>query len=228
MIVIAGLPGSGWETIAQTVADRWAVGCVNTDDAVCARAETDTISNAYLQLGENAFRDLERDVLREALASDAGVVCAGSGVIENPESAHLLQGITGVFCDVDVPTALRRLGLRASVTAGINPRATWVRLAAARRDAYTAWAAHTVNTSHDNTQGGTTPAPITLSVSDSNAPHADDAADTTSSETRHSSNSGSCGTSHSDGQPSPVADVGVDEPILRAVDYVTQHLRLVP
>lgn len=200
MIVIAGLPGSGWETVAQLLAHHWGVDHTNTDTAICQHTQAETVAEAYLQLGETAFRDLERDVLQETLATEVAITCVGSGVIENPESARLLTATTGVFCDVDVPTALKRLRLRTSVTAGINPRATWVRLAAARRDAYTTWATHTVNTSYDSQPIQATPAPTGSGNTPAGGPH------------------------HTVPQP----DTDTDQAITKAVHDITQHITAAP
>ena len=135
-IVLIGPPGSGKTTVAGVLAQRLGVTARDTDaDSV---AETGrSIADIFLEQGEPAFRGLEQEAVRRALAGHDGVLALGGGSVLDPGTQRALAGRTVVFLDVGVADAARRVGLNASRPLLVgNPRAAWQRLMEERRPVY--------------------------------------------------------------------------------------------
>lgn len=152
-LVIVGPPGSGKSTVGAVLADRLGVPFHDTDAAVEVAAGR-SISDIFVQDGEQAFRALERAAVLRALTEEPGVVSLGGGAVMQEEVADAL-GVGGhrvVFLDVTIADAAARVGFDTSrPLLVVNPRASWTRLMAARRPTYESLATVTVPT------GGRTP-----------------------------------------------------------------------
>jgi len=135
-VVLVGPPGSGKSTAARLVAARLGVAVRDTDDDVERAADT-TISDIFVDLGEETFRRLERDATARAIAEHDGVLAVGGGAVLDPATRRLLQGLTVVFLDVGIKDAASRIGFNRDRPLLIgNPRAQWIRLMEARRPLY--------------------------------------------------------------------------------------------
>jgi shikimate kinase len=90
-IVLVGLMGTGKSTVARTLATHYGLECLDTDKLVEARAGK-PVRQMFTEDGEDAFRDLESDVLSSCLKSPHGAVIAGAGgVVLREENRHLLN-----------------------------------------------------------------------------------------------------------------------------------------
>jgi shikimate kinase len=105
------------------------------------------VADLFVEDGEAAFRDLEREAVSRALAEHEGVLVLGSGAVVDPLTEQALAGHTVAFLDVSVADAARRLGFSGPRPVGIgNPRAHWLRLMEGRRPVYERVATVTVPT----------------------------------------------------------------------------------
>ncbi|RMI90651.1 shikimate kinase [Streptomyces sp. ZS0098] len=128
--------GVGKSTVGQLLAERLGVGYRDTDDDIVA-AEGRAISDIFVEDGEPAFRALEKDAVRQALASHHGVLALGGGAILDPDTRALLAGERVVYLSMDVEEAVRRTGLGAArPLLAVNPRKQWRELMEARRHLY--------------------------------------------------------------------------------------------
>ena len=135
-VVLVGPPGSGKSTAARLVAARLGVAVRDTDDDVERAADT-SISDIFVDLGEETFRRLEHDATARAIAEHDGVLAVGGGAVLDPATRRLLQGLTVVFLDVGIKDAASRIGFNRDRPLLIgNPRAQWIRLMEARRPLY--------------------------------------------------------------------------------------------
>lgn len=148
-LVIVGPPGAGKTTIGRAVADRLGVDFRDTDVDI----ENDAgkpISEIFIDDGEEHFRALERAAISAALDRHAGVLALGGGAVLDPDTRKALAEQTVVYLSVDVPDAVRRIGLNRDRPLLIgNPRAQLRALLDARRPLYEEVATFVVDGSKD-------------------------------------------------------------------------------
>ena len=140
VLVLVGPPGAGKTTIGRILARRLGVGFTDVDALVVERAGK-SVSDVFLQDGEPAFRELEREVVARALdGADAvdGVLALGGGSVLAAETRERLRGHVVVHLSVGMADGLRRTGLSTArpLLAGVNPRATFRALLDARAPLY--------------------------------------------------------------------------------------------
>jgi shikimate kinase len=112
-VVLVGPMGAGKSTVGRLLAQRWEVAFRDTDDDV-ERAEGRTISDIFVDDGEERFRMLERAAVAQAVAEHPGVLAVGGGAVMAEETRALLGGQRVVFLRVGLTDAAARVGLGAS------------------------------------------------------------------------------------------------------------------
>ncbi len=97
-VVFVGMPGSGKTTLTRMAARLLGREFIDTDDAVQSLAGR-TAAEIITEDGEAAFRNLEKQALARAMATDA-VVATGGGVVEDAENrrAMLSRGFVIYVC----------------------------------------------------------------------------------------------------------------------------------
>lgn len=156
--VLVGPPGSGKSTVARELARRLGVEARDTDADVEATAGR-SIADIFVDDGEPAFRELERQAVEAALAGHDGVLALGGGAVLDPRTEARLAGHEVVFLDVRIGDAARRIGFNRERPLLLgNPRAQWTQLMAARRPVYERVATLRVETD------GLTPAEVAEAV----------------------------------------------------------------
>ena len=147
LLVLVGPPGAGKTTVGRLVAERLGVPFRDTD-ADIVQATGSSISDTFVDHGEEHFRRLERQAVAEALAAHSGVLSLGGGAVLADDTRALLQGHAVVLLDVDLGTASSRVGLnRERPVLALNPRATLRLLLEQRMPLYREVARHVVETS---------------------------------------------------------------------------------
>jgi len=145
-VVLVGPMGAGKSTVGRLLAERWGVGFRDTDDDV-ERAEGRTISDIFVDDGEERFRTLERAAVAQAVAGHAGVLAVGGGAVMAEETRALLDGQRVVFLRVGLTDAAARVGLGASRPLLLgNVRGTMKALLDERTPVYESVAAVVVDT----------------------------------------------------------------------------------
>jgi shikimate kinase len=112
-VVLVGPMGAGKTTVGRLLAERWRVSFADTDDEV-ERAEGRTISDIFVDSGEEHFRALERAAVVRALGEHPGVLALGGGAVVSTETREALSGHRVVFLRVGLTDAAARVGLGAS------------------------------------------------------------------------------------------------------------------
>ncbi|MFR0353875.1 shikimate kinase [Streptomyces sediminimaris] len=159
-VVLVGPMGVGKSTVGQLLAGRLGVGYRDTDDDIVA-GQGRTIADIFLDEGEAAFRAIEKQAVRRALAEHDGVLALGGGAILDADTRALLAGHRVVYLSMDVEEAVRRTGLNAArPLLAVNPRKQWRELMEARRSLYEQVATAVVATD------GRTPEEVTQTVLD--------------------------------------------------------------
>ncbi|SCG60341.1 shikimate kinase [Micromonospora echinaurantiaca] len=144
--VLVGAPGSGKTTVGRALADALGVEFRDTD-ADIERLAGKPIPEIFIDEGEAHFRTLERAAVAAGLASCSGVLALGGGAVLAEENRAALVGHPVVHLSVELPDAVKRVGLGAGrPLLALNPRATLKHLMEQRRPLYAEVATATVVT----------------------------------------------------------------------------------
>ena len=110
-LVLVGMMGTGKTTVARVLGDRLARPVLDSDAVIEARTGR-TVREIFAADGEPAFRALETEVLREALAGDTpSIIAAAGGVVLSAANRALLKesGARVVWLCADPATLVERV-----------------------------------------------------------------------------------------------------------------------
>jgi shikimate kinase len=137
-IVLIGAPGSGKSTVGIALAAHLQWPFVDTD-ALIELKESKKITDLFVDNGEEYFRHVEFETLKEVLEETSAVISLGGGApISQPaQDALVSSDSTIVFLDVALATAAPRVGFNRDRPLLLgNPRAQWQALSDQRRPIY--------------------------------------------------------------------------------------------
>ena len=137
-IVLIGAPGSGKSTVGVALAAHLQWPFVDTD-ALIEMKESKKITDLFVDNGEEYFRNVEFETLKEVLEETSAVISLGGGApISQPaQDALVASDSTIVFLDVALATAAPRVGFNRDRPLLLgNPRAQWQALSDQRRPIY--------------------------------------------------------------------------------------------
>jgi shikimate kinase len=143
VIVLIGPMGVGKTTVGKKLARAIKVPFYDTDNLITQ--EHGSISDYFVNHGEDAFRQLEHLALRQAIATP-GVVATGGGAVLLEQSRDLLKDATVVYLATDGKHMASRLkkSSRPLLKNGIDD---WRRIYDARKSVYESTADVTIDTS---------------------------------------------------------------------------------
>ena len=140
-LVLTGFMGTGKSTIGRMIAARLNRPFVDMDAEIERRAGQ-SIPEIFATRGEEAFRQMERDLCRELAAQRGLVIATGGGALVDPVSRQHMTASGIVICLQASPEALlARLRAEASTRPllhGDDPAARIRELLDARAEAYDA------------------------------------------------------------------------------------------
>jgi shikimate kinase len=144
--VLIGPPGAGKTSVGPLLAERLGTSFRETDADIAAAAGR-PVSDIFIEQGEPAFRQLEREAAARALREHEGVLALGSGAVLDPGTQHRLEGLPVVYLAAGFGTIARRVGLdRPRVVIPGNPRGRLRAMLEERRPLYEQLATVTVET----------------------------------------------------------------------------------
>ena len=105
-VVLIGYRGSGKTTVGKRLADRLWQPFVDTDELVVRKAGGKTIREIFESGGEQQFRDLESEAVREVALLQEHVIALGGGALLREENRKQIKdaGFKVVYlkCDPEV------------------------------------------------------------------------------------------------------------------------------
>lgn len=108
-ILLSGMMGSGKSAVGRRLAERLGWRFIDTDEEV-ASVTGMSVGEIFATLGEDHFRVLEREAVRQ-LPEKGAVVALGGGAVVDPENRALLAAKGSlVFLEADPQTLARRIG----------------------------------------------------------------------------------------------------------------------
>ena len=108
-IVLIGMMGSGKTTIGKKLSKILGLPFVDTDTLIEEKEER-TISDIFAESGEDYFREIETQVLRDVLNAPPSVISTGGGIILSKENRELIkQKAIPVFLYAKIDTLIERL-----------------------------------------------------------------------------------------------------------------------
>ena len=146
-VILIGPMGSGKTTIGSLLAEKLGLSFRDTDQLI-EEQEGKTVSQIFLDQGEDAFRAIEKRVLREELLTDGTVLSLGGGAPISIDAQSALRAIAShiIFLDISLSTVAPRIGFNRDRPLLLNnPRGQWQTLMEARRPIYEAIADATIN-----------------------------------------------------------------------------------
>lgn len=89
--------GTGKSSVGLLVASQLNFEFVDTDNLIEARADK-SIARIFSEDGEQRFRELEREVVRELADRNATVIATGGGLVVDPDNLKDLKSHALVIC----------------------------------------------------------------------------------------------------------------------------------
>jgi shikimate dehydrogenase len=88
-IVLIGMPGSGKSTIGKALSERLGRYFIDTDDVITEKHGI--ISDIFARKGEEYFRDIETEAVKETAKKGGIVIATGGGAILRKENVRVLR-----------------------------------------------------------------------------------------------------------------------------------------
>jgi shikimate kinase len=109
-IFLIGYRGSGKSTVGRKLADQLWQPFVDTDDVIVKKAGK-TIGEIFQQDGEQRFRDLETQAVREVCQLQEHVISLGGGSLMRPENRQAIKESGGklVYLKCDPEELAKRI-----------------------------------------------------------------------------------------------------------------------
>lgn len=146
-IILIGPMGAGKSTVAAAIGERLGLIHRDTDEIVIGESSR-SISEIFLEDGEDAFRALEKIALRVALLEDETVLSLGGGACMNidAESALRASGSFLVYLKISLSEVSARVGFNRDRPLLLgSPRAQWQKLMNERAPIYESLASYIVD-----------------------------------------------------------------------------------
>jgi shikimate kinase len=132
--------GSGKTTIGKLIATKLNLPFRDTDHII-EQENGKSVSEIFLEDGEDKFRALEKSVLRSELLSDDTILALGGGAPISIDAQSALKAIASpvIYFDISLASVAPRIGFNRDRPLLLNnPRGQWELLMQERRPIYEA------------------------------------------------------------------------------------------
>lgn len=137
-VILIGPMGSGKTTVGKLVAEKLQIPFRDTDQVI-EETTGKSVSDIFLEDGEDEFRAIEKKVLRDELLADGAVLALGGGAPISIDAQSALRAIASpvVYLDISLAAVAPRIGFNRDRPLLLhNPRGQWQTLMEARRPIY--------------------------------------------------------------------------------------------
>ncbi len=144
-IILCGFKNCGKTTLGKSLAKKTGADFIDTDYLIIQAYKAEKglevlISDVFLALGEDKFRDLERKVIKAIKANDNMVIATGGGAILDDVSVQVLKGHGKlVYLSIAKNELLSRLMKKVKTPAfmeGADPKKAFHAYYEARKERY--------------------------------------------------------------------------------------------
>jgi shikimate kinase len=104
-IILTGFMGTGKTTVGRLLAGLLDYAFLDTDDLIEARYGR-SILQIFAELGEAAFRQMEREIAQELSERECLVIATGGRLMLDPANIKTLGQNSHIFCLVATPTEI--------------------------------------------------------------------------------------------------------------------------
>jgi shikimate kinase len=147
-IILIGMMGAGKSSVGRRLQRRTGLPLFDMDELIVSKAGI-SIPEIFARDGENGFRELESEVLRELRPAPAAIIVTGGGIVLREENVAFLKKLGAViWLDADQETLFERANRRAErpLLQTENPRATFSQILRRRVPLYAHAADIRINT----------------------------------------------------------------------------------
>jgi shikimate kinase len=109
-IVLIGVPGAGKTTVGSLLAQSLKYEFIDTDQLIEQQLGK-SISDIFIQDGEEFFRKIEAQVIASALKNELIVVSVGGGALMNTHTRDLIKSQTAIWLQAGLSQAVDRVGM---------------------------------------------------------------------------------------------------------------------
>jgi len=109
-IVLIGYRGCGKSTLGRELAARLGWPLLDIDRGIEQKRPGKTLTDLWLDIGDDAFRDIEADVVREMCGRNECVISFGAGSLGRPENrVHACRDALVVYLDMTTEALWERI-----------------------------------------------------------------------------------------------------------------------
>ena len=145
-VVLIGVPGAGKTTVGSHLAEILGCEFIDTDQQIEQQIGK-SISDIFVQDGEKFFREVEAEVIADALGQEQVVISVGGGALMNEKTRELIKNQTAVWLQAGLSQAVDRIGMNKNRPLLLgNVRGQLADLMAAREPFYIECAKFVVDT----------------------------------------------------------------------------------